>query len=250
MAATAPAQRTAPARRSPAKKPARRSTAPRRRRQQTPLTGFVPVAVGRTAGAVGGIADSGLFVWLTRGRLWIGVLGSLLVGIVALNVMALSFSASSSDAGRRADQLELENSTLGAELATKLSRAEVQTEAQRLGLVMPAAGSIDYLKAGSNDAEQAAQRLRDGELSTDVYVEPVTPTIASTTETASVTEPAVTAPTETVATEPVAADPAATATETETAPAPTDAAATAPASTDPAAAAASTATSGGGVGAP
>jgi hypothetical protein len=250
MAATAPAQRTAPARRSPAKKPARRSTAPRRRRQQTPLTGFVPVAVGRTAGAVGGIADSGLFVWLTRGRLWIGVLGSLLVGIVALNVMALSFSASSSDAGRRADQLELENSTLRAELATKLSRAEVQTEAQRLGLVMPAAGSIDYLKAGSNDAEQAAQRLRDGELSTDVYVEPVTPPIASTTETASVTEPAVTAPTETVATEPVAADPAATATETETAPAPTDAAATAPASTDPAAAAASTATSGGGVGAP
>ena len=53
----------------------RAATRPGRRRRQTPIAGFVPVAVGRTAGAVGGLADSGLFVWLTRGRLWIGLLG-------------------------------------------------------------------------------------------------------------------------------------------------------------------------------
>jgi hypothetical protein len=56
----------------------------------------VPVAVGATAGAVGGLADSGLVVRLTRGRLWIGALAMLLVGIVALNVMALSLNATSS----------------------------------------------------------------------------------------------------------------------------------------------------------
>src|SRR5687767_11636042 len=98
MPSAAPA-RSSPARRAPA--PGRRPRArlaPRRRRSgQTPIAGFVPVAVGRTAGAVGGLADSGLVVRLTRSRLWIGLLGALLVGIVALNVMALSFNASQSN---------------------------------------------------------------------------------------------------------------------------------------------------------
>lgn len=218
MAATATA-RTAPARRAPARKPARHAPAPARRRQQTPIGGFVPVAVGRTAGAVGGIADSGLFVWLTRGRIWIGALGALLVGIVALNVIALSFSSASSDAGRQADQLELQNSSLRAELATTLSSEEVQRTAARLGLVVPDPGSITYLKASSDDAAEAARRLRSGELTTASYGTPVanggettTPTTqtvpdpaATATETATATEPAVT-PT----------DPATTATESAT----------------------------------
>src|SRR5205085_371728 len=109
--ATATARNSAAARRVAAPSRAPRKPAPRRapattakrRRGNTPITGFVPVAAA--AGAVGGIADSGLFVWLTRGRLWIGLLGTLLVGIVGLNVVALSFSASSSNAGQAADSL-------------------------------------------------------------------------------------------------------------------------------------------------
>ena len=54
------------------------------------------LAVGRTAGAVSGLAESGIVHRLTRGRLWIGLLATLLVGIVALNVLALGFSASAS----------------------------------------------------------------------------------------------------------------------------------------------------------
>src|SRR5687767_3517595 len=111
MAATVTARTSAPARRAPARRtpprkaPSRATASPAKRRRSghTPITGFVPVAAA--AGAVGGIADSGLFVWLTRGRLWIGLLGTLLVGIVGLNVVALSFSASSSNAGQAADSL-------------------------------------------------------------------------------------------------------------------------------------------------
>lgn len=245
MAATATA-RSAPARRAPA----RRSPAPaRRRRQQTPVGGFVPVAVGRTAGAVGGIADSGLFVWLTRGRIWIGALGTLLVGIVALNVMALSFSSASSDAGNKADQLELANSTLRARLATSLSSEEVQRTAARLGLIVPEPGAITYLRGSSDDAAEAARRLRNGDLTTAGYGTPVSNT-GETTATEPTTAETVTDTTVPV-TETAVADPAATdsATTTDPAAAATDAApeTTAPPATDTAAV---TSVSGGGVGAP
>ena len=69
---------------------------------------LVPVAVGRTAVAVSGIAESGLVRRLTRGRLWIGLLTTLLVGIVALNVLALSFNATASKSGRQVDTLKRE----------------------------------------------------------------------------------------------------------------------------------------------
>jgi len=250
-ARSAPARRTAPAKRS-------RSTGSpaKRRRGSTPITGFVPVAVGRTAGAVGGIADSGLFVWLTRGRLWIGLLGGLLVGIVGLNVMALSFSASSSQAGQQADDLRQANSALRADLARRLSSQSVQDAAQQLGLVFAAPGSIRYLHTSSNDAEKAAQRLRDGELGGSAYVPPAvtettdTGTVASTdpatdptaTDTTTVpTDPATAAPTETATTDPtVPTETATTPTDTATTEAPVETAP--PATTDAAA--------GGGVGAP
>ena len=85
-AAAAPARR-APARRSPA------------RRQQTPAGGVVmlPVhAVAGSAGIVSRLADSPLVVSMTRGRAWIAALGILLGGIVAINVVGLSMSASTS----------------------------------------------------------------------------------------------------------------------------------------------------------
>ena len=191
MAATATARSTAPARRAAARAaarkvaagksatrkraPARAASQPARRRRtgHTPITGFVPIAVGRTAGAVGGIADSGLVVRLTRSRLWIGLLGGLLVGIVALNVIALSFSASSSDAARQAEELKRQNSALRGDIATRLSSPEIQAAAAKLGLFNPEAGSIRYLRPAPDDAAEAARRLRAGELGASDYVAPV-----------------------------------------------------------------------------
>jgi len=237
MAATATKSSATARRAATARKPAPRKPAPRRaparparrrRTGHTPIAGFVPVAVGRTAGAVGGIADSGLVVRLTRSRLWIGLLGGLLIGIVALNVMALSFSASSSDAARQADELKRLNSALRGDIATRLSSPEIQAAAAKLGLFNPEAGSIRYVRPSPGDAAEAARRLRNGELGASTYVAPVTDPAVAPVETAPVeTAPVETAPVETAPVETVPpTDPAAVA-PTETVPtAPTAAPAT------------------------
>jgi hypothetical protein len=245
MAATATARSSAAARRVTAprrapRKPATRrpaTAAAKRRRGTTPITGFVPVAAA--AGAVGGIADSGLFVWLTRGRLWIGLLGTLLVGIVGLNVVALSFSASSSNAGQAADSLRRANSALRAEIAGKLSNSEIQQVAAKQGLLMPAAGAIGYLRASPGDAKTAAERLRDGEL-TVAEAAPVVPV-----ETAPVDTTAV-APVDTTAVAPADATAATAPVDPAVAPAP-DPAAVAPAPVETAAPPATETTGGGAV---
>jgi hypothetical protein len=215
-AAKAPKGGSAPRRRPAAR---RRSAAPKRRQrsQLTPIPGrLVPVAVGATAGAVGGLANSGLVVRLTRGRLWIGALAVLLVGIVALNVMALSLNASSSKTGRQADALKQQNSALRAQLAGQVSSQKVQRLAISLGLGFPAPGDIRYLEPASDDAAVAARRLRSGELAftetAPVAPAPITETTAPAEQTAPpaeepvATEPAapVPTPTEPTQTEPPA----------------------------------------------
>jgi hypothetical protein len=192
VAATATARKssrsTATARKSrsaatPARKPAHSAPAPRRRRSHlTPIPGrLVPIAVGRTADAVGGLADSGAIVRLTRGRLWIGALAVLLVGIVALNVMALSLNASSSKTGSQADELKQQNSALRAQLAGEVSNEKVQRLAADLGLIFPEPGAIRYLGPSSGDAAEAARRLRSGELTLTAYVPPPSETVATST---------------------------------------------------------------------
>jgi hypothetical protein len=126
---------------------------------------LVPIAVGRTAGAVSGIAESGLIHRLTRGRLWIGLLATLLVGIVAMNVMALSFNATASRTGLRTDVLKRQISILRTQIAAAgASNERVQSEATKLGLVVPEPGSITYLTPSPDDAATAAKRLLSGDL--------------------------------------------------------------------------------------
>jgi hypothetical protein len=202
----------------------------------TPIPGrLVAVGVGRTAGAVGGIADSGLVVRLTRGRLWIGLLATLLVGIVALNVVALGLSAASSKVAQQSDGLRRANSALRARIAGTLASDNVESAAASIGLVVPEPGSIRYLIAHPGDAATAAQRLRSGELGAGVL-----PTTVATTMPVAPTVPAApvdTAPVTAPATDPVA---------TETAPSAIDGATTAPPVTDPG----SGGTDGGGLAAP
>ena len=156
------------------------------------------VGVGRTAGAVGGLADSGLMVRLTRGRLWIGLLATLLVGIVALNVVALGINAASSKVAQASDQLRRANSALRARIAGDLSNEKVQVAAAALGLAIPQPGDVHYLRPGANDAAEAARRLLQGELTQGTAYPPAVTTTATTTTaattTATTTAPTVTAP--------------------------------------------------------
>ena len=74
---------------------------------------------------------------MTRGRAWIAVLGVLLVGIVALNVVTLSFAASSGKIDEQISALEAENSMLKGKVATKYGPDRIRNEAAAQGLRMP-----------------------------------------------------------------------------------------------------------------
>ncbi len=153
--APAPApSRTTPPRRRPAPSRAPSRTAPKRSGGQ-----LIPLAVGRTAVAVSQLPDSGLVVRLTRGRAWIGVLGVLLVGIVALNVVTLSFAASSGKIEEQITTLSQENSILRGRDARLSGIGVVRLAATPLGLAMPSSDEIHFTDAGPNDVATAARRL-------------------------------------------------------------------------------------------
>lgn len=158
-------------------------------------------------GTVSNIADSGLVLGLTRSRLWIGVLGTLLVGIVALNVMALSFNAASSETAALSDELREQNSALRADIADGLSNERLQSAAVRIGLVMPQAASALMLTPGAGDAAEAARRLRQGDFTIGTTYAPPAPEVVAEP----VVDPAIAATTDPAAIEPTV-DPAAAAT--------------------------------------
>jgi hypothetical protein len=195
------ARRAAPARRAP------RSRA----RGRTPARGLaapghlIPAAVGRTAVAVGDLADSGLMVRMMRSRTWIGVLGVLLAGIVALNVLSLSFTAQSGKIATRADAVQQQNAQLRSQLTEKLSSNRVEEVAAGLGLSVPDPQEIAYLRAGDEYAATAAKRIKDGALvasSPVVPAAPATETVVPVATTEPVA-PVTTEPETPVATEPV-----------------------------------------------
>ncbi|MBS1882547.1 MAG: hypothetical protein JSS97_06275 [Actinobacteria bacterium] len=159
----APKRKAAPARKAGATRtataaPARRKAAPKRRSP----AGVIPIAAGhagRAAVAVTQLPESGLIHRLTRGRAWIGVLGVLLVGIVALNVVTLSFAASAGKVDERNTQLSEENSALQSRMAQKYGQAKLRHEAAQLGLSSQAATEAQIVQARPTDVAEAAARL-------------------------------------------------------------------------------------------
>ena len=179
---------------------------------------LVPLAVGTTAGAVSGLAESGLVHRLTRGRMWIGLLTTLLVGIVALNVFTLSVNATSSRTTRQTDVLQRQNSALQGQIAAAgASSDRVQTLAGKLGMIVPELGSIGYVEAGPKDAALAAQRLESGAITAGATT--TTSTATTTVPTTTPTTPTATTPVAmptTPATTPTTTPPTATVTPTTT----------------------------------
>ncbi|MFN8113352.1 MAG: hypothetical protein U0R51_09125 [Solirubrobacterales bacterium] len=198
--AAAPARR--PARRTPAAAP-RTNHRSRARVAAGGNVAMLPVT------AVSGIADSGFVVGMSRSRAWIVVLGVLLGGIVALNVVGLSLSASSGSVSAKIDELQQANSVARARIANRLSNERITEAATALGLAVPAPDAVHYLDASSFDAEKAAQRLADGLIANEPpAIEPTEADLAAEAAAATTTtDPAVVDPTA-VATTTV--DPAAT----------------------------------------
>jgi hypothetical protein len=168
-----------------------------------------PQAAVRSAGAVRDFSDSSLIMRLTRGRGWIAVLGALLVGIVALNVISLSLSAGSGQTSLQIDELKTEVSALRAQIDERLSSSRVEAEAARLGLAVPDPKAITYLSANDGDAARLAHML-----GTDSFL--LAPSVPSSypadgvsyaTPASSATATATTAPTSTTTTTSTATTP-------------------------------------------
>jgi hypothetical protein len=167
---SAPQKKAAPARRPrsrPAPKggavtrpaPARKAPARAKPRTKRAVGGQLIPLAGRTAVAVGQLPDSGLVVRMTRGRAWIAVLGVLLVGIVTLNVITLSFAASSGKIDEQITAVDQENSILGGRDARLYGTGAMRNAAGSLGLAMPSSDEIHFTDAGRDDVATAAQRL-------------------------------------------------------------------------------------------
>jgi hypothetical protein len=140
----------------PARRPRTRPAAPGRRGR----TGshLIPIAVG-TASAVRQFPDSTLIVRMTQGRLWIGVLGTLLAGIVALNVFTLSLTAEAGHIDQNVVALEKENSILRSRDAQRSGSARVRHDAGAIGLEMAAVDEVSSIEPSRDDVAVAVQRL-------------------------------------------------------------------------------------------
>ncbi len=162
-AAAATARRaaaTAPPRRKPAavKAVAAPSLPTRKAPARRPGGQLIPIAAG-AAIAVRQLPDSSLIVRMTRGRAWIGVLGVLLAGIVAINVITLSLSAAAGHIDRNIQALEEENSLMRGRDAKLSGSARVRYDAGALGLTAAPTDAVGYIQASHKDVAVAAQRL-------------------------------------------------------------------------------------------
>jgi hypothetical protein len=170
-------------------------------------------AVAGSAGVVSRLADSPLVVSMTRSRAWIALLGILLGGIVAINVWGLSLSASTSQTATKIDELQQANSVMASRIAQRSSTEKISALAASAGLDTPTPRAIEYLKAESSDASEAAKRLEAGEISI-LDALPIAPELTDPDALAPVdpatTDPAVVPPADPIVTDPAAVDPATT----------------------------------------
>ncbi len=126
----------------------------------------VPVlgVIGSHAFRVGRrLPDSRLLDRLLRGRIWIGLLAVLLLGLVAINVSLLKLNAQAGHNAEKVKTLRIQNDRLHAKVSRLRSGDRVERAASRLGLVMPEAGSVRYLSVGSKDGSRAARPLGAGD---------------------------------------------------------------------------------------
>ena len=181
--------------------PVRHPGAPARRPQAAPRRPVPGVRSVRPAGHA--VLDR-----LLSGRLWIGVVFLLLVGIVFFNVDLLRMNRDIAATAQKAETIKRENARLRGDLARLGSSERIQTAAAQRGLVLPAAGEVRYLQANPGaDAKNALARLKAGggaAATEDVPPAQTEPGEAAQEQTAAATPPATTTP---QATEPQTATP-------------------------------------------
>ena len=104
---------------------------------------------------------SGVLDALLAGRGWIVLVGVLLVGIVFFNVDLLRMNREIALTAEKSTALKRDNARLRQEAALLGSSERIRDAAAELGLVLPGAGDVRYLKAHPEfDARKAARTHR------------------------------------------------------------------------------------------
>lgn len=238
---TPPAATAAARRAVVAPRPQRRVSGPVRRPvRPVAVPGPARRTTDRTLGAralawLRTLPDHRLLDRLIGGRIWIVLLGGLLVGIVTMQLTLLRWNAGIGHAVERSSQLEQSNAALRLSISELSDTNRILGEAAQMGYVMPPQGSPRFLTASATDAAKALTTMRVPD-----------PNAAATAaaELAASTQAA-----QTTTVDPTAAttDPATAATGTATTPAtttPTAATTTTPATTAPTVTAAPTSATG------
>jgi hypothetical protein len=118
------------------------------------------------------LPDRSIVERMVRGRKWIGVLGFLLIGLVAMQVSLLKLNAGIGQAVERSSALERTNGELRAQVSQLEASERIQQNAAALGMVMPPAGQISYLRRVGGTAAAAAA-LRDGRFNDPAKASPL-----------------------------------------------------------------------------
>ena len=166
-------------RRSPSPRVPRRVSGPARGRARTVHRGRVgpnprvatprgsapAVAVPqlpRLVDVLAGLPDSRWLDRLLRGRAWIALIAAALIGLVFLQVSMLKMNAGIGQSVERSQALERQNADLRATVSQLSSEERIQRAAADMGLVMPPAGDIRYLRSrgAHSDAVKAARTMR------------------------------------------------------------------------------------------
>jgi len=138
--------------------------------------GGVAIAT-RVAGVALDVSGSRMMDRVVRGRVWIGVIGFSLIGLVAMQVSMLKLNSGIGRAAQTVTTLERSNSALRGQITGLSGGDRIQRLAESRGLVMPAPGDVAYLHAGSlgEDAARAARRMRAPSPSTVGFAGGATP---------------------------------------------------------------------------
>jgi hypothetical protein len=226
-AATVAARRAvaAPARRVAAPRPQRRISGPARPAPDRPVRRPArPVAVLRPArraadaslGARGlawlrTLPDHRLLDRLIGGRIWIVLLGTLLAGIVTMQLTLLRLNAGIGRAVEQSSRLEQRNAALRLSVSQLSDSERIVGLATQIGYVMPPQGSPRFLTASTGDAAKALTTMRvpDPNLAAVAAAE----LVASTEAAATTTDPAATTTTPVEPLPATTTDPPATTTD-------------------------------------
>jgi cell division protein FtsL len=129
-----------------------RPTAPRTTPRRAPRVD-TPARVPGSARALARLRtlpDHLLLDRVVRGRLWIPLLGMLLVGIVAMQVEVLKLNASIGHSMVHSTQLQSENQLLRASVSRLSDDQRIESEAVDLGMSMPAATQPLFVSDGTS----------------------------------------------------------------------------------------------------